>query len=403
MAIRSTWSIALGAAVLVGYVVVMFWPYLAASLVRGSSVTAWSNVATAPIRGRVPARLPLPGATVGSNGVVLEIVDDLLDPAPAHLAEAAVATARVRVAAAEQRLEALRTLDRERRDLMKRYAADFRADLDAEIAASEKRIALLQVKLATANEMAERSRNIADSGYRSRDFRDEGRLRALEAEAEIALERRLLERSGRRRTAAQDGIFRDPDGSSSSWAYDDWRESKATIKAATLDLQTARAAATEAEQALAAARETLKLQHKASVEAPPGAVLRSIIVGASAAVNRGEPVVRWIDCNDLLVDAPVSDAALSLIPLGSTAEVVLEGEGRWRKATVITLRGAAETIGVADLAAIAKGREPGDAQVLLKLDAGISEFATCPVGQAAYVHFPEAGMLAVLLARLGLR
>jgi multidrug resistance efflux pump len=395
-------AIALGAAALIAYVVVMFWPYLVATLVRGSSVTAWTNVATAPIRGRVPPRLPLPGSIVGADGVIMEVTNDLLDPAPAYLAEAALAAAKARMAAAEQRLEALRALDGERRELMKRYAADFRTDLDTEVVASERRIVLLEARLATANEMAERSRNIADSGYRSRDFRDEGRLRALEAEAEIAAERRLLDRTRRRRTSAQDGLFREPDGSSPAWAYDDWRESKTAIKSATLDVEIARAAAVEAEHAVLAARKTLTLQHVAPVRAPPGAVLRSIVVGASAAVNIGDPIARWVDCNDLLVDAPVSDAALPLIAVGGRAEVVLEGEGRWRKATVIAVRGAAETIGSADLAAVAKGRAQGDAQAILKLSAGVTEFGTCPVGRAAYVHFPGAGLFAVLLARLGL-
>ena len=57
---------------------------------------------------------------------------------------------------------------------------------------------------------------------------------------------------------------------------------------------------------------------------------------------------------------------------------------------------------MADLAAVAKGREKGDAQALLKLDADPSDFASCPVGRAAYVHFPNAGLFAVLLGRLGL-
>lgn len=30
-------------------------------------------------------------------------------------------------------------------------------------------------------------------------------------------------------------------------------------------------------------------------------------------------------------------------------------------------------------------------------------FNSCPVGRAAYVHFPGAGLVSVLLARLGLR
>jgi hypothetical protein len=98
----------------------------------------------------------------------------------------------------------------------------------------------------------------------------------------------------------------------------------------------------------------------------------------------------------------VSDAALPLIALGSKAEAILEGDGTWREAHVVALRGGAETLGTADLAAVAKGRQQGDAQVLLKLDGDPHEFASCPVGRAAYVHFPSAGVLAVLLARLGL-
>lgn len=404
MAFRPARSgIFLGALALLAYLVVMFWPYLAASLVRGSSVTAWAHLATAPIAGRAPVTLPLPGSTVGADGALMPITNDLLDPAPVQAAQAGLAAARSRVAAASERLAAVRELDEQRRELMKRYAADYRAELDAEIAGREARIVLLQARADTAAAMAERSRTISDSGYRSRDLHDEARIRVLEAESEIAAERIAIERAKRRRAASQQGIFRETDGSSSAWAYDDWRESKTEIKKATLDLGLARTAESEAEQALASARETFRLRHQAPVKAPPGSTIRSTVIGSGATVDKGDPVARWIDCNDLLVDAPVSDAALPLIPVGSRAEVVLEGEGKWRDAQVVTVRGAAETIGAADLAAIAKGRGPGDAQVLLKLSADAREFGTCPVGRAAYVHFPNAGIVAVLLARLGLR
>ena len=66
-------------AALVVYAVVMLWPYLVAALVRGAAVTAWTNIATAPIQGRAAARLPPPGTTVGSDSVLMEIVNDRLD------------------------------------------------------------------------------------------------------------------------------------------------------------------------------------------------------------------------------------------------------------------------------------------------------------------------------------
>ena len=397
-------QVKLGAlAVLVVYAVVMLWPYLAATLVRGSAVTAWINVATAPIPGRTPAHLPKIGSNVGPDGAILELVNEQLDPGLVPRAEAALLAARARVQATKAYLEGAQEIDRDRRDLMKLYAAQFRSELDADIAARDARLAMLRTKVAAATLLAERTRSVADRGLRSGDYRDDAQIRLAEAEAELALERMALEQIRRRRAAADNGVFMLSDGSGPNWAYEDRQEAKIEVKRARLAAAEAASAENEAEQTLAAVRANVALQGRAVVKAPPGATIRSLTVGAGASVVPGEAVAKWIDCNQLFIDAPVSDAALPLIPLGSEAEVIVEGEGRWRKAHVTNIRGAAETIDAADLAAVAKGRNRGDGQVLLKLDAGRDDYTICPVGLAAYVHFPTAGVLAVLLARLGFR
>jgi multidrug resistance efflux pump len=228
-------------------------------------------------------------------------------------------------------------------------------------------------------------------------------MHEAEAQVELDAERLALDRAKRRRAAADNGLFVGPDGSSLNWAYGDWQESKAGIKNASARLDEARAEEGEAMRALEASREAFRLKQRASVVAPPGSIVRSIVIGGGATVGLGDPVARWIDCDVLLIDAPVSDAALPLIALGSNAEAILEGEKHWRPAQVVGLRGAAETLGASDLAAVAKGRQAGEAQVLLQLQAQARDFDSCPVGRAAYVHFPTAGVVAVLLARLGLR
>ena len=76
--------------VLLIYAVTMLWPYLAATLVRGSAVTAWVNLATAPIPGRGPVHLPLVGSHVGPDGVIVELINEQLDPGLVPRAEAAV-------------------------------------------------------------------------------------------------------------------------------------------------------------------------------------------------------------------------------------------------------------------------------------------------------------------------
>ena len=392
---------AAAAAVLL-YAVAMLWPYLAATLVRGSAVTAWNNIATAPIHGRAPARLPVPGSRVGADGTVLEIVNDLLDPGGMKVAEANIAAARARSVAAKAYFEGTQEIDRDRRELRRLYAANYRVERDAEIAVLEARVAMLEGKLEVARSLAVRGRSVADSGYRSRDYRDDAQIKLAEAELALAADRMTLERAKRYRAAADRDIYLAPDGASLNWAYDDRDEAKTEIKRARLELDRAEAAEQEAERAFEAAREAYKLLNRAPVKAPPGSTIRSLIIGAGATVEAGNAVATWIDCNDLHLDAPVSDAALPLIAIGSEAEAIIEGEGRWRKARVTNIRGAAATIGSHDLAAVAKGRRPGDGQVVLKIELE-HDPSFCPVGQAAYVHFPEAGVLAVLMARLGLR
>jgi multidrug resistance efflux pump len=390
-------------AVLVIYAVVMLWPYLAATLVRGSAVTAWTNVATAPIPGRTPAALPKIGSTVGPDGVILELVNEQLDPGMVPRAEAALVAARARALATKGYLDGAQEIDRDRRDLMKLYAGQFRSALDADIAERETRLGMLRTKVAAATQLADRTRSVADRGLRSGDYRDDAQMRLAEAEAELVLERMAVEQVKRRRAAADSGVFILADGSGPNWAYEHRQDAKTEVKRARLAAEEAASAEREAEQALAAVQANVALQGRATVKAPPGATIRSLAVGAGSSVVRGATVARWIDCNQLFIDAPVSDAALPLIPLGSEAHVIVEGEGRWRKAHVTNIRGAAETIGAGDLAAVAKGRNRGDGQVLLKLDAGRDDYAICPVGLAAYVHFPTAGVLAVMMARLGLR
>ncbi|HEX9368885.1 MAG TPA: hypothetical protein VF921_19800, partial [Vicinamibacterales bacterium] len=97
---------------------------------------------------------------------------------------------------------------------------------------------------------------------------------------------------------------------------------------------------------------------------------------------------------------PVSDVELSLLRPGLPAEVVLEGERRARHGRVLLIRGAAATLGPRDLAALAKGRRPGLGQALVTLDPTPADVQACPIGRAAFVHFPDVTVLDIVRARL---
>ena len=169
---------------------------------------------------------------------------------------------------------------------------------------------------------------------------------------------------------------------------------------AEMDLADAKVVAATAETILASAKKAYEQAHRQPITAPPGALVWSLIASPGAAVQPGTPIASWIDCNIMLVDVPVSDVELALLRKGAAARVVIEGERQVRHGTVFITRGAAATIGTEDLAALAKGRQPGIGQVLVKLEPSPADIEDCPIGAAAFVDFPEIGVLDMLRARL---
>ena len=101
-----------------------------------------------------------------------------------------------------------------------------------------------------------------------------------------------------------------------------------------------------------------------------------------------------------LVDVPVSDVETALLRQGSIAHVVLEGERQARAGTVILTRGSAGTLGSHDLAALAKGRRAGIGQALVELTPSPADIKACSIGRAAFVDFPEVGVIDLVRARL---
>jgi multidrug resistance efflux pump len=165
-------------------------------------------------------------------------------------------------------------------------------------------------------------------------------------------------------------------------------------------LADAKVVAATAETILVSTKRAYEQAHRQPIWAPPGAMVWSLIASPGAAVQPGTPVASWINCSVMLVDVPVSDVELALLRKGAPARVVIEGERRVRDGTVFITRGAAPTIGAADLAALAKGRQPGTGQVLVKLEPSPADVEACPIGAAAFVDFPEIGIVDMLRARL---
>ncbi|MCP4328425.1 MAG: hypothetical protein GY791_08315 [Alphaproteobacteria bacterium] len=398
------WVYTASALTFVVYVAWLLGPYLRSTVVRDSAVTTWSRVAVAPIAGRIVTELPAVGDLVSGDGWIATIQNDLLlqDVAMVEATRDRMMLAEARIAGAEDYLADLEALDRARIAARGRQAELFHAQLETEIANLRREMEANGDQIDVLQRIVDRLQSLVKRGSVSAAQLDEDllRLSALktrQVQLEAALNFALL-----RDKATEDGIYILADGSAPDWVRYSELELRLEQNRAHYDIHETRAAHIEAQKDFEAEQRMLATLSEASVTAPVGSFVFSVVAPPLGTVAVGDRIIEWIDCANLMVDVPVSDAELPLIPIGAPAEVVLEGDSRVRSATVLLTRGSAAALGRTDLAAIAKGRVQGVAQALLTFEVDASEFDRCPVGHAAYVEFPDVGLLDIITARLRL-
>jgi multidrug resistance efflux pump len=391
-----------GFAILLAYIGWIGAPYLHSVIVRDAALTSWINIDAAAIGGILDSKLLYPGDRVGPDGRILAIDDPRADSTALTRAQAELARAEGRVAALAALSKNLALVVEERRATAAAFAATFKRDLDATIAGADSFLALTRQRLALERRQSDRSTVLAQRGAGSQAASDAANALVAEHERALSESETVTERAALRRRAADDGVFLLDDGTDAGIAYRSLDEVRLRLGQAETELAAARVDVAATQAAVAAAGNLYEKTRAAIVGAPPGALVWSLMVAPGGAVQPGMPVASWVDCHVLLVDVPLSDVEVALLRKGAAADIVVEGAAEHRHGTVALLRGAAATVGGADLAAIAKGRRPGIGQALVSLEPTEADLETCPIGHAAYVDFPDIGILDILRARLRL-
>lgn len=365
------------------------WPYLSSTVVRDAAVTSWLNTAASPIAGDLDHSALPPGSIVGADGRIAGVVNPRADRTGLERAKAELATT-------EARLERLRQSKLLRENLIAHYTAAFREELDLRIPEQVAVLEFLRERLTAERAEAARASNLRAAGSASFSAAEAAaaRVAALESER-VALEGALA-RNRLRRQAADRGVYLLEDLTPAEWS------GRFDLLRIDDELAVAESALASARQVLAAAQEHYDRHYMATLSAPAGALVWGRIATPGAPVAAGAPVSTWIDPTQLLVDVPISDVEAGLLAPGARAQVIIEGERRAREGVVVFTRGSAGVLGGRDLAALAKGRRPGDGQAIVRLESLPSDRTHSPIGRAAYVDFPSVGAFSILRARLRL-
>jgi multidrug efflux pump subunit AcrA (membrane-fusion protein) len=377
-------------------------PYLRSIAVRDAAVTTWITTVYSPIAGRIDDDPLHAGERAGPDRRIAGITNERLSQVDLVRAQAELDRANATLAALTSRVAALEAMESRHASIARTFAESFVADLDAEIASLRPLTRHIRDALALERIEAERQASMRDTGASSKSAADLAAIAAIDRERLLTETEAKLLRAEQRRTAADNGVFILFDGTDAGVAQRRHDETAAALE---------RARAEHAEmvakiQALRAVRDATAMSYEtartATIEAPEGAMVWSLIAGPAVEVQPGTAIATWIDCSVLLVDAPISDLEAALLVPGALAEVTFEGESRVRTGSVLFTRGGAATIASSDLAAVAKGREPGTGQALIALTPDADDIAQCRIGDAAFVDFPGIGVIDMVRARLRL-
>jgi multidrug resistance efflux pump len=387
---------------LLAYVAWMGGPYLRSIVVRDAAVTTWISIAHAPIDGFLGLRPLYAGERVGPDGRIVGIDNPLADATKLAQAQADLDRAVAQLVRLTEVVATLEGIVEDRTRLVSDYAATFKRDLQAEIEGATRTIAIISHRLELERAEAERMARLAKTGSGSQSAADAAMGRVTEHERALAETGTTLAQARLRLAGAEKGVFLLDDGSDGATAQRSLEQARLELERARTELAIARVHAAAMQDVADAASDLYAKTRAGTVSAPPGALVWSLVGGPGGAVRAGMPVATWIDCSIMLVDVPLSDVEVALLSQGAPADVVLEGEDRVRSGTVLFTRGSASTLGLDDLAAVAKGRHPGTGQAILQLQPEPADIEACPIGHAAYIDFPGVGLIDIILSRLRL-
>jgi len=387
------------------YLAWMMGPYLRSIIVRDAAVTAWARFAIAPIDGVISSDLPRVSSQVGDDGHMFSINNPLLFEETAAVTAAIfkLDMARVRRDELSAQVKEVEALQANRQRLKSAYAGAFKAEIQSEIENYERQAEVLGERIQILQRLIERQESLESVEALSEAVLDETKLRVsdlLQQEAQVIAQLKLARL---RQQLASEGVYVSAEGDDPGWV----RESEVTLRLESYELRHRLAEANvevkDSEALLEVEEALLGRLTNAEVTAPPGSFIERVHTIPGTTVKAGDTILEWANCQQLLVDVPVSDAEVALLAPGMPAEVVMEGERAAREGVIEFLRGSSAIIGRESLVAVAKGRGTRkSAQAVVRLSTQASPGEACPIGRAAFVEFPDVGVIDVILARLRL-
>lgn len=339
-----------GALLLLGGLWVLVGEHLAGTS-GDATVNARLAVVRAPIEGELAVEAPGIGSRIARGEVLGRLVDPRLDKTRLVDLERDLVTRRVTIA----RLEAERAALDGARTAFETQLASYRTgrarQIEARLAEARAEREAAAARLREAESALRRSEDLRQRGVQTAVLFDSAATAAEIAREEFERAQSRLVYVQVERASADDGVFIGD-------SFNDAPFSAQRIREIDLELGRLDAVAAEARALVAGLEEQIDIERgrvarleQAAVRSPVDGLVWDFLVDNGAYANRGQNLLRLVDCNDVVVTASVAERLYDTLAIGQAVQFRLYGDGRVMPGTIVRLggsgaRGLFETLAV---------------------------------------------------------
>lgn len=315
----------------------------------GASGNAFVNARLTTLRAPIAGSLQLTerplGARVGLNDPIGTISGQLVDDAKLADLLNDRATHQANIDRITVTIESLTNAIEKLRTRAAVYLEERTQQLRAQVDAAASLSAAAEARLRYANSRLERSTRLSERGVQAAESLDEARSLAEVSELELRNAQQQGAVSSIGLAAAERGIFLG-DGYNDA-PYSEQRISELEVQKAELQAQLeAQTASLKAiDTRIAAERSRVNRLSTAVLESNVNGLIWDYLAASGETIQRGQDLVRLVDCSTAIVSLSVSESVYNKISHGDRASFRLDGSSRLLDGTVTRLAGSGtETI-----------------------------------------------------------
>jgi multidrug resistance efflux pump len=331
--------IILGAILLLGGLYIVVGEHLSGTS-ADATINAGTTVLRAPVEGRIEFTIRNIGARVSDDETVARITDERFDTARLIDLE----RGRASLEADLGRIKAQVAAVGEARKVLQAQAKDYQEgrirQIQARIAEAQATQGSAAARLREAESALKRTTELSDRGVQTAITLDRAKAEFDVAKQEIESSRQRANYLTTELASAQNGVFIGDSYNDAPFSTQRIREFDLRLAELAAETDQINLRLRQSADQISAERIRVNRLTAADLNVQQPGIVWNFLASNGEHVNRGQDLVRFVDCSSVMVTASVSESLYARLKIGMPAQFRLNGDSRVFNATITRLGGS---------------------------------------------------------------